>query len=470
MRKTIIFFAIAMIGVLFSCSKDALEPSLEQSKDFQTSINVLEDLQGILNGAFNRMTSSNYYGREIIIYGEVRSDNCFSNGNSGRFVTVAAMNMGNNDAYPTNTWSQIYSVIASANALIGATGITGDVDEINQLKGEAYAIRAFAHFDLLRLFGQQHVVGGDATLGIPYVNKYIPNVADYETDNLYPSRNTVAEVKTNIYADLETALSLMSESLNDPTAKTISTFAVNAIQARVAIYFGDWSIAKTACEAIIGSGEYSIVPAESYAKIWNTDSPVNSIFELAFSSTDNANINGLQYIYRGAQYGDIQVLADLSGIFETNDVRGFVNGMFGYEGSKIRNMGKYPSKDYSDDVFLFRYEEVILNYAEALFELNNADPNALTYLNMIPSNRNATSYTACTKANIMLERRKELCFEGFRFDDLVRTHSDIPLVSPLQQTHGGPTYGNYKYAFPIPLAELNANSNMIQNYGYSSTK
>jgi hypothetical protein len=470
MRKIIILLAIILVGLTYSCSKESLDPTLAQSKDFQTSINVLEDLQGILNGAFNRMTSTYYYGRDLIIYGEVRSDNCFSNGKSGRFVTVAAMSLGNSDAYVRDTWSQMYSVIASANVLIGATGITGDEDEINHLKGEAYAIRALAHFDLLRLFGQQHVTGGDATLGIPYITEYIPNVADFETDNLYPDRNTVAEVKANIYADLTTALSLMSESLNDATAKTITTFAVNAIQARVAIYFGDWSIAKTACEAVISSGEYSIIAAESFSKIWNTDSPVNSIFELAFSSTDNANINGLQYIYRGTQYGDIQVLANLSGIFETDDVRGFADGMFGYEGTKIRNMGKYPSTDYSDDVFLFRYEEVILNYAEALFELNNADPNALTYLNMIPSNRNATSYAACTKANIMLERRKELCFEGFRFDDLARTHSDIPLVSPLQQTHGGPTYGNYKYAFPIPLAELNANSNMAQNYGYSSTK
>jgi hypothetical protein len=70
----------------------------------------------------------------------------------------------------------------------------------------------------------------------------------------------------------------------------------------------------------------------------------------------------------------------------------------------------------------------------------------------------------------MLERRKELCFEGFRFDDLARTQSDIPLVNEFQQTHGGPTYGNYKYAFPIPLVELNANSGMVQNFGYSTTK
>jgi hypothetical protein len=136
--------------------------------------------------------------------------------------------------------------------------------------------------------------------------------------------------------------------------------------------------------------------------------------------------------------------------------------------NKLRNYGKWAALDYSNEVILFRYEEVILNYAEALFELSDA--NALTVLNQIPAARNATPYAAISKANILNERRKELCFEGFRFDDLARTGSNIPLVDPFKQTHGGPAYGNYKYAFPIPLIELNANSNMVQNFGYSSTK
>ena len=461
MRKIIIILTVAFTSIIISCTEDSLEPTLAQSKAVETSIRTAEDLQGILYGAYNRMTSAAYYGRELIIFGEVRSDNCFSNGNSGRFITVAAMTIGNNEAYASDPWTQIYAVIASANIIIGAQDITGDQAVIDHIRGQAHAIRALAHFDLLRIYGQQHVTGGDPTLGVPYIT-------EYKGDNLLPARNTVTEVKTNVYSDLQTALSLMSATLNDASKQQISTYAVNAIQARVAVYFGDWSTAKTACEAVINSTKYQICPAASYDDIWRTDSPVNSIFELAFSSTDNANINGLQYIYRGSQYGDVEALADLTGLFEANDARGFVNGMIGYEGTRLRNLGKYPSIDYSDEVFLFRYEEVILNYAEALYELSDA--NALTVLNQIPAARNATPYAAISKANILLERRKELCFEGFRFDDLARTGSNIPLVSPFQQTHGGPAYGNYKYAFPIPLNELNANSNMVQNFGYSSTK
>ena len=226
------------------------------------------------------------------------------------------------------------------------------------------------------------------------------------------------------------------------------------MKARVAVYFKDWPAAKAACEEVINSGEFQIVGADAFTGIWTTDSPVNSIFALAFSNTDNQNINGLQYIYRGTQYGDIEVLSDLSDLFEAGDVRGFASGMLGMEDTKIRNMGKFPDMvSYSDDIMLIRYEEVVLMYAEALFEINNADPEALVWLNKVPAERNATLYAEATKANIMLERRKELAFEGFRFDDLARTGSNIPLVDPLQ-THGGVTYGSYKYTFPIPALNL----------------
>ena len=63
--------------------------------------------------------------------------------------------------------------------------------------------------------------------------------------------------------------------------------------------------------------------------------------------------------------------------------------------------------------------------------INPADGTALTQLNLITSNRNAVAHTAVSEDIILLERRRELCFEGFRFHDLARTHRNIPNVSPL---------------------------------------
>ena len=463
MKKFIysIIVTIALLVSLNSCSKDTLEPTLAQQKAVETSITSLEDLQGILYGVFNRITATSYYGRDFIIYGEVRSDNAFANGNSGRFLTAAEMDMGDTDGYARDTWTSIYQVIASANILIeqDAASFEGDAAEINHIIGQAYAIRALAHFDLLKLFGQQHVTGG--TIGVPYIS-------EYKGDDLTPARNSVTEVKGFIEADLDMALSLMTASLNDGSKQFFTTYGIHALKSRVALYFGDWSAVITAAETVINSGLYSVIPEADFVGSWPADGAGNSILELAYSSTDNNNINGLAYIYRGGSYGDIQALDDLVSIFDAGDVRASAAMLSVDVGGSgvLANMGKYPSMDFSDNISLIRYEEVILNYAEALFELNNADPNALTYLNMVPAERGANSYAVASKTNIMQERRRELCFEGFRFDDLARTGNDIPLVSPFQQTHGGPAYGSFKYAFPIPKVELNANSNMVQNEGY----
>jgi hypothetical protein len=461
MKKIIysIIVAIALLCSLNYCSKDSLEPTLAQQKAVETSITSLEDLQGILYGAYNRITATSYYGRDLIIYGEVRSDNAFANGNSGRFLTAAEMDMGETDAYARDTWTTMYSVIASANILIGqdAASFEGDPAEINHIIGQAYAIRALAHFDLLKLYGQQHVTSG--TLGVPYIK-------EYKGEDLTPPRNTITEVKGFIEADLAQALSLMSADQNDASKQYFTTYGVHALKSRVALYFGDWSTVIAAAETVINSGLYSIVPEADFVASWYLDAAVNSIFELAYSGTDNNNINGLAYIYRGESYGDIQALDDILTIFDAGDVRGSA-AMISVDvgGSEVlANMGKYPSMDFSDNISLIRYEEVLLNYAEALFETGAA--NALTVLNQIPAARGANPYAAVTKTNIMKERRRELCFEGFRFDDLARTQSDIPLVSPFQQTHEGPAYGSFKYAFPIPKVELNANSNMVQNEGY----
>jgi hypothetical protein len=455
MKVISIYISLVFVLLFTACTDSDLEPTLSLDKDVATGISNLEDLQALANGMHDRLTVNTYYGRNMQIYGEVRSDNCFANGTSGRFVPEAQMILN-----PDNTngpWEAMYSVIASANIIIqqNLNEISGDILKMNQIVGQAYLARALAHFDLLRLYGQQHAGG---SLGIPYVTSYISN------DRL-PLRNTVEMNKTAIFEDIETGLGLMTEANNPKTKHFISTFTGQALKARVALYFKEWEKAKSAAQTIVNSAKFDIVDATAFAVSWKTKGSVNSIFELAFSTTDNLGINGLQNIYRGATYGDVEVLDNLFLIFDEQDVRKSALGFETVAGKiRLRNLGKYPSADFSDNITLFRIEEQVLILAEAKIELGEAD--ALEVLNRIPAKRGAALYTEATKANVLLERRKELCFEGFRFDDLARTGSDIPLVDQYRQTHGGPKYGSYNYAFPIPTVEMNANSNMVQNNGY----
>lgn len=460
-------FVIALsFGMFSSCSEEDLEPTLQQSKPIGESVSTINDLQVILNGAYNRMSLTDYYGRDKIILGEVFSDNAYSNANSNRFVAEARMDLTATSGITETLWARLYTVIGSANIVINAEDVqidplNADEDQasIDQIKGQALTIRALAHFDLLTFYGQQNVNGGGlSAAGVPYVTVF------RDLDALFPARNTVQEVRDMAYADLEMAKGLMDDSVGN--VEFINTYAVSAIEARIANYFGDWQRSLDAAKEVIDSGEFNVIDAEDFIESFENDAAANSIFEIAASETDNEGINGLANIYQAGSYGDVVVLPNLAAIYEEGDVRG-IGGIISESATgTLRNVGKYPSRaPYKDNISVVRYEEVVLLYAEALLETGNA-AEALIWLNMIPENRGASSYSEATKDNILLERRKELAFEGFRFHDLARTKMDIPNPDPVLQTHEGPAYGSFNFALPLPLAEVDANSNLSQNAGY----
>ena len=444
---------IASSLIPYACSTDDLEPTLAQQKSVEGSIVKVSNLYAILKGGLNRLTSSDYWGREIIATNEVRSDNVFSNGNSGRYTTQGSFDYNKDSG---GIWDNCYKVIALANIIINTdlTNLEGDEEYGKHLQGAAYFLRALGHYDLVRFYGQQHSGG---TLGVPIVSSF-------KGDDLFPARNTVTEVKAAIVADLETAYSMMNEKFDD--SHLISKMAAPALLSRVGIYFGDWISAKNAAQQVINSGKYTIIDAEAYVDSWAGKKNGNSIFELAFSSTDNLSSNSIAYIYRtqenGSGYGDLQVMPEIENLYDATDVRA---GILGYQGELLRNMKKYPDINGVDNIPILRYEEVILNYAEALLETGEAS-EALVQINKITAKRNAELYTTATKENVLLERRKELIFEGHRWDDLMRTGSSIKAYGTLLELLNTYSYPNNVFAYPITIDEINANSNIVQNEGY----
>ena len=456
MKKVIYtLFSIALLAT--GCTD--LDPTLEQDKILGESIKSVEDVRSVLNSAYNRMSLREYYGRDVIIFGEVRSDNAYSDANSNRFITVAKMDMNRTDAYASETWTRINQTIISTNVVINAdrAKITGDVTTLNHYLGEAYAIRALAHFDLLKLYGQQYQES-DRTkaLGVPYTKVF--------GKAIYPARETVQRTYELIMEDLNAAISNLSASKNDASAHYITTFAAYALKARVALFFEDWAIARDAAKYVIDhkGSRLDIAAADDFAKTFTTDNTKNQIFSIANSDSHYTGVNSLGNIYFGS-YGDVVMLNDLYSKYETGDVR---KALFSeVKAGKTYRMRKQTDIIGAQDIPLIRYEEVVLTYAEALFRLGDTT-NALVQLNLIPAKRGATAYTSATLENILLERRKEFAGEGFRFYDIARNKQDMPLVDAVLQTYETVTYGSYKYSFPIPDDEMGANGNMVQNQGY----
>ena len=473
-KYLLLFFAATLI---VSCGDADLEPVLSLDKDLASGIKTESDLSAVMNSAYDRMSSSGYYGRNQIIDGDVRTDNMYSNMNSGRFAS-SSMDYTSQGA---GSWVNYYSVIAICNIVIAAdaASLEGDQDGISYIQGEAYAVRALVHFDALKAYGQHFITGqgGASSLGVPYVKTYkVP-------ENLTPARGTVASNVADITADLTTAITMMS-GWTQPVSSSYMTLAgAYAVGARALLYAasvtGDYSGAASMSKWVIDNSGKSPVTASGFASSYTTDNASNSIFEIAMSGTDNPGINGIAYILRGTSYGDVRILTgdganpdllDLA-LERPGDVR-FAANMVGTAQGYPTVLGKFPTMTGSDNVTIIRVEEMHLIYAEAMLWQGDA-ATALTYLNNIPAIRGlgADYYKEATLANILKERRVEFYCEGLRYDDLLRTGQGMPLIDSIKQlnddrTGTTPAYGDYNTAMPIYQSELNANSNMVQNYGY----
>ena len=338
MKKKIrnIFYigTVACLGLFNSCNTSDLDPSLEQSNEEDDAVVTVSDMQVLLNGALNRMTNEGYYGRDFIITNEVRTTNVFSNGNSGRFLTEAGFLYLPSSIY---VWDNAYDVIANANILINTDVelLDGDTDLGMHIQGEAYAIRALAHFDLLKTYGQQHVGG---SLGVPYIK-------EFKGGNDAPARETVDSNIQDIMSDLEMAYDLMSEDYYDSSKEFLSKYVAKALESRVAVYFGMWEEARDAAKLVIDSGDYSIIGEGEYVDSFDQDGSANSILELAYSETDNLGSNSLSFIYRGGTYGDIQVLSNVENLYAEGDVRSDILEYEEIDDTQLlRNMYKYPEQ------------------------------------------------------------------------------------------------------------------------------
>ncbi|MGS4345477.1 RagB/SusD family nutrient uptake outer membrane protein [Myroides odoratus] len=505
--KKIIFsvLAVALLSSgLTSCSDDRLDATLEGSRDIEAKpIETATDLRATVSGAYYRMVNVAYYGRDIIVYSEARGDNAYAAaGFSNRFQNVSSFSLTPTHAFPADTWKKIYEVISSANLAIGAEIKSGNETEIKQGKAEAYAIRALAHFDLLRIYGQQYWNdGGLNAMGIPYITKF----GELDTKNY--KRLSVREVRANIYKDLDEALKLVDK--NASNKKRFTQQAIYGVKSRVALFFGafdaaDYTVAMESAQAAMDLGG-SIIQRSAYIASFRAEEPQsNAVFELAQDNINNPGNNSLFSIYSYDGYGDVvglgtnlqELFEDQTDIRSSLEMQGYnnltqnekgnykkigtnkyiqltkeeldgdvsVDPSIRYNLEHYRNFGKYTV--ISSNIKVMRYEELVFNFVEAAVRTGTNEGIALDLLNKVAAERYkdnpAGKYTTLTLDDVLRERRKELVFEGFRFEDQMRNKENLGITP---QSTKGMKYGAPKLAFPIPRSEINA-SKIDQNEGY----
>ncbi|MGM0588258.1 MAG: RagB/SusD family nutrient uptake outer membrane protein [Bacteroidota bacterium] len=461
-----LFVLLLLVGVSVGCD-NFLEPSVDQEKLAEDAVQTVDDLEAIVLGAHDDLNEVELYGRDFYVSADVMSDNASSNGNSGRFVTQRDWSFTTNSGYAEGVWQYFYEVIANTNLVINAPVIEEGSAREDYIRGQAYALRAFAHMNLQLAFGQDFVSGSD--LGVPYVTTYAEG-------NLYPERNTSADVWSNIGDDFSQAATLMDPSLDAGDPVYMNYYAVKALQSRYYLYTGEFDAAIAAADDVIDNAGLSLVASADLAAAWASGSGPNSLFEAAFTSTDRLGTDNIARIYRDSNYGDVVATQDLYDAYDAADARlGLMTNTADADGDVwYRMAGKYVDELGSDNVRIIRYAEVLLNKAEALSRRNSAGDRAaaLAIINNLNSTRGGPgAYTTGDPDEVIAERRLELAFEGHRLYDLARNGKDIPLTGYNRNVSGVSgteiPSGSYLFALPIPQAEMDANSSMVQNEGWN---
>lgn len=472
MKRFINTFSIAALFVALimgGCKKSFLDKAPADSLLSDQALSTVAGLKDALNGAYSAMRSSTLFGRDFPVIGDLQADNTFvETRNSGRYLSQYNYSVVVNDGVIGEMWNNAYLVILRANRIL-ETKLTGtDVDAV---KAEAYAIRALQYFKLVNIYAKPYTDTPDG-LGVPLVLKYDPF--------LYPARNTVKEVYTQIVSDLKASLAIAPAYTN---SVRLSKYAIEGLLAKVYLYMGDNANAKTSALDVINNSGFQLVTQANYKTYWGSPAirtdKLETLFEVDADVINNNGFDDLGGIYING-YQDIYASRQLVALYSNTDVRNSVllSGST-KSGATAVLVNKYPNAQNGDrdNLKVIRLSEVYLIAAEASLPANEAD--ALKYLNALVSKRDAALVYASTGTqllnDIVTERRKELAFEGDRFYDLNRLKQAIARLSNSGAITAGTnnvnlnvTYADYRRIAPIPQGEFTVNKNIAsqQNPGY----
>ncbi|WP_449437484.1 RagB/SusD family nutrient uptake outer membrane protein [Pedobacter steynii] len=174
-------------------------------------------------------------------------------------------------------WYVSYKIITGVNTVIEAVEKSGTQDPAKlQLLGECYFLRAFCHFNLVRLFGKPYSVNPAADGIILRTNL---------TDPSKKKRATVAEVYDAVIADAEKAASLTTQPR---TVQYASKEAAWALLSRVNLYKEDNQKAIEYANMVINSKRFSLATAATYPSMFaNAQTSTETIFCIAFTPVDD---------------------------------------------------------------------------------------------------------------------------------------------------------------------------------------
>lgn len=474
MKTTHIFLTLATIGLFItSCDKQldlAPEDTIVEDKVFEKFSTAESAIAGTYHMLFSAVTKD-------YIMAEATSPTCQYSAGAGR--TYDEINNG--AVLPENSMLQgvyegYYAALVQANLLLYKIPELGrySKDQMKQHMAEAKFIRAYAYLRLLSWYGDGALLNQSQKDGIVL---YLEHYDGFNRDTDIRPRNTNKEVFAQIISDLEEAIADLPEpgdQVNTETKVSRANKATcEALLVRTHMYSRNYTNAITWSDKVLSHTEYKL------------ESDLRTVFPLnpndATMPFSNEHLFGFPVSTNGGnwQFGGNNIYYNFNNYwysktlinsFSHNDLRKteLMRAEI-YQGKTIYVTDKYPNTNGRDNITVMRLPEIILSKAEALaHNTGNVTQEMVDLLNTIHLRANPTetgykindfASTDVFIERVLLERSKELAFEGFsRFDQL---RSDRPLYNP--------DLPDNKKVFPIPLREIQISNGIVkQNEGYIS--
>ena len=407
-----------------------------------------------------------------------------------------------NNGYLNALWTGHYGLINKCNNTLYQIGTNTNIVASDQIKqqtaGEARFLRAYAYFNMVRLFGN-----------VPLIDTFY---LDPAAQNNIP-QSTPAQLYPFIENDLVFAASVLPLQWDVKFVGRITRGAALGMLAKVYLTQKKWAQARTTAQQVMNLGVYDL--STPYDRIFSEEgeNSKESVFEIQATATASIpTAQGIQYAnvqgVRGAGAWDLgwgfnSPSERLANAYEPGDPRrartilftstATTPGLTIFGGTTPVGLPnpRYNHKVYSNpnlrnsignrfgwwmNVRLLRYADVVLMFAEAANEVGGAEniAAARTALNSVRARARAgnnailpdvtTNDQAALRQAIRHERRIELAMEHDRFFDIVRWG----IAGQVMQDAGITNFSESRDAIlPIPQVQIDLTRGVLkQNPGY----
>lgn len=443
-----IFLALTGFFLTTSCERE-LDINSAQSISTEQAISTPEGINNILVGTYALTGSGDMLGGDVQIYADLLGDSSYVYwyGTYAALEEIYTKNMISDNVYARDTWKTGYKSIYQTNIILDNLAVVTNTNDKNRIEGEAKFLRALNYFELVRLYGKAYEAGKTNTqLGVPLI---LNSKINFNAD-LSVARNTVEEVYAQIIKDLTEAIAKL------PTSNSYyaDVYSAKALLARVYLQKGDYTNARNFANNVITSSGKSLVA--NYADAFNTSQNTSEdLFAIQITSQSGTNYLNVFYAdeSHGGRGGDIALTDDFLAIFENSDDRG---SFFYYNPYDDVLSSKYMNQ--YGNIHVIRLAEMYLIRAEANLNLGTSvGDTPLNDVNAIRTRSGASALSSVSVNDVLMERQRELAFEGFLIHDIKRTKGSV----------GSMSWSDNKLVFPIPIREMQVNSKLVQNPGYN---